>query len=124
MNPFRLPIYLLSVCLNARRCPMLLLALLPQLVFAGPGDVDLFFTNGTGANAVIFTTKIRTNDNKIYIGGTFDAFNGAFARRIARLSNSGALDTTLTTLGPEGTVIDCSPSNPTSSASSAAIFSA
>lgn len=70
-----------------------LLAWLPHTtVLAGPGDIDLSFTNGTGANAVIFTTRVRTNDNKIYIGGTFDGYNGTTIRRIARLSPSGALD--------------------------------
>ncbi len=40
------------------------LQLAPHLM-AAPGDIDLSFTNGTGANAVIFATKVRTNDNKI-----------------------------------------------------------
>lgn len=34
-------------------------------VQADPGEVDTTFRIGTGANGVIFTTKIRTNDNKI-----------------------------------------------------------
>jgi len=73
-------------------------------VLAGPGDIDLSFTNGTGANAVIFTTRVRTNDNKIYIGGTFDTYNGTVIRRIARLSPSGALDATFATAGTDGAI--------------------
>jgi len=41
---------------------VLLVGALPGRVLAGPGDIDLSFTNGTGANAVIFTTKVRTNE--------------------------------------------------------------
>jgi uncharacterized delta-60 repeat protein len=78
--------------------------LLPAPLRAAPGDVDLTFTNGTGANAVIFTTKVRTNDNKIYIGGTFDAYNGTNIKRIARLSQTGALDATFATAGTDGAV--------------------
>jgi len=73
-------------------------------VLAGPGDIDLSFTNGTGANAVIFTTRVRTNDNKIYIGGTFDGYNGTVIRRIARLSPSGALDASFATAGTDGAI--------------------
>lgn len=82
-----------------------LLAWLPHTtVLAGPGDIDLSFTNGTGANAVIFTTRVRTNDNKIYIGGTFDGYNGTTIRRIARLSPSGALDASFATAGTDGAI--------------------
>lgn len=73
-------------------------------VHADPGDVDTSFSGGTGANGVIFTTKVRTNDNKIYIGGVFDSFNGNSAKRIARLSVSGAFDTTFVTPGTESSV--------------------
>ncbi|MEN9574263.1 MAG: hypothetical protein RL514_2118 [Verrucomicrobiota bacterium] len=48
--------------------------------------------------------KVRTNDSKIYIGGVFDAYNGNSARRIARLSNGGAFDTTFVTGGAEDAV--------------------
>lgn len=66
---------------------------------ADPGDVDTTFSIGTGANGVIFATKVRTNDNKIYIGGVFDNFNGNSAKRIARLTVTGAFDTTFVTPG-------------------------
>lgn len=71
---------------------------------ADPGDVDLSFNVGTGANGVIFATKVRTNDNKIYIGGVFDLFNGNTARRIARISQTGGFDTTFATPGCESSV--------------------
>ncbi len=82
----------------------MVLALLTSPVVAAPGDVELSFTNGIWANAVIFTTKVRTNDNKIYIGGTFDGYNGTTIKRIARLSQTGALDTTFATAGTDGSV--------------------
>ena len=71
---------------------------------ADPGEVDTSFSIGTGANGVIFTTKVRTNDNKIYIGGVFDAFNGNSAKRIARLTVTGAFDTSFVTPGTESSV--------------------
>ena len=71
---------------------------------ADPGDVDTSFSIGTGANGVIFATKVRTNDNKIYIGGVFDNFNGNSAKRIARLNVTGAFDTTFVTPGTESSV--------------------
>ncbi|MEQ2007905.1 MAG: immunoglobulin domain-containing protein [Limisphaerales bacterium] len=83
----------------------LVLAASASIAVAAPGDVDLSFTNGTGANAVIFATKVRTNDNKIYIGGAFDGYNGTVIKRIARLSQTGALDTTFATAGTDGSVI-------------------
>jgi uncharacterized delta-60 repeat protein len=82
----------------------LLAGLLSAPLRAAPGDVDLSFTNGTGANAIIYATKVRTNDNKIYIGGTFDAYNGVNIKRIARLSQTGALDATFATAGTDGAV--------------------
>ena len=88
-----------------------LLALLWAMLFgivgqgqADPGEVDTSFSIGTGANGVIFTTKVRTNDNKIYIGGVFDAYNGNSAKRIARLNVTGSFDTTFITPGTESSV--------------------
>ena len=100
-----------SIAMKALRWPRhvsllcaLVVGLLTERLPAAPGDIDLTFTNGTGANAVIFTTKVRTNDNKIYIGGTFDGYNGAIIKRIARLSQTGALDVTFATDGTDGSV--------------------
>ena len=88
-----------------------LVALLVWFVSAGatvlradPGDVDLSFHSGTGPNAVVFATVARTNDDKIYIGGAFDGYNGTVARRIARLTVSGALDPAFATPGCESSV--------------------
>ncbi len=83
---------------------MLLLTALCPPALANPGDIDLSYTNGTGPNGVIFTTKVRTNDNKIYIGGVFDLFNGASARRIVRVTRTGAFDNTFITPGCESSV--------------------
>ncbi|MFA6542835.1 MAG: immunoglobulin domain-containing protein, partial [Limisphaerales bacterium] len=66
--------------------------------------MDLTFNIGTGPNGVVFATKVRTNDNKIYIGGVFDIYNGNTARRIVRLTQTGAFDTSFTTLGCESSV--------------------
>lgn len=83
---------------------LLLLATFCSRALADPGDVDLTFTNGIGPNGVVFATKVRTNDNKIYIGGVFDLYNGNSARRIVRLTRTGAFDTTFITPGCESSV--------------------
>lgn len=100
------------VALPSLRCPawrrgfaaLAVLLGVPFAAVAAPGDVDLSFTNGIGPNGQVLAVKVRTNDNKIYIGGVFDAVNGNSARRIARLSNSGAFDTTFVTGGAEDAV--------------------
>lgn len=79
-------------------------SLLTASSFAGPGDVDLSFNGGTGPNAIVYATQIRTNDDKIYIGGTFDGYNGNLSRRIARLTVTGAFDPTFATPGCESSV--------------------
>ena len=79
-------------------------SLLAASSFAGPGDVDLSFNGGTGPNAIVYATQIRTNDDKIYIGGTFDGYNGNVSRRIARLTVTGAFDPTFATPGCESSV--------------------
>ncbi|MBI5802424.1 MAG: immunoglobulin domain-containing protein [Verrucomicrobia bacterium] len=78
--------------------------LLPPAALADPGDVDTTFNSGTGPNGIVSAIKVRTNDSKIYLGGTFDFFNGTRVNRIARLSRTGALDTSFVTPGVDSTV--------------------
>ncbi len=53
------------------------------------GSVDTTFNSGgSGALSKIWTVKIQP-DNKILIGGEFQAYNGMAAKHIARLSTNG-----------------------------------
>lgn len=56
------------------------------------GTLDTSFNPGTGANNPVFSVALQPN-GKIIIGGTFTAFNGVVANRIARLNADGTLDT-------------------------------
>lgn len=57
------------------------------------GSVDTSFNSGgSGALSKIWTLKLQP-DNKILIGGEFQAYNGTAAKRIARLNTDGTLDT-------------------------------
>jgi len=66
-----------------------------SLCAQSPGDIDLSFNPGTGANSNIFTTVIQS-DGKIIIGGDFTTYNGTTINRIARLNTDGTLDNTFT----------------------------
>jgi len=56
------------------------------------GALDLTFDPGLGANNVIHSTLLLSN-NKIIIGGNFTTYNGTSVGRIARLNADGSLDT-------------------------------
>jgi uncharacterized delta-60 repeat protein len=57
------------------------------------GSLDTSFAaSGTEANDDVYAVALQTDD-KVLIGGTFTSFNGTTRNRIARLSDSGALDT-------------------------------
>lgn len=58
---------------------------------AQPGELDLSFDPGTGANAAINAVAIQS-DGKIIIGGDFTNYNGTTINRIARLNSDGSLD--------------------------------
>ncbi|MGQ2984048.1 T9SS type A sorting domain-containing protein [Flavobacterium sp.] len=56
------------------------------------GSVDTTFNSGgSGALSKIWTVKLQP-DNKILIGGEFQAYNGTAAKRIARLNTNGLLE--------------------------------
>lgn len=57
------------------------------------GTLDSTFDQGTGANERIFTSALQP-DGKIVVGGVFNAFNGMYASRIARLNADGTVDST------------------------------
>jgi len=57
------------------------------------GTLDSSFDPGTGANSLVLTTSIQSDD-KIIIGGQFTAYNGAARNKIARLNADGTLDAT------------------------------
>lgn len=56
-----------------------------------PGNLDISFNIGTGANGVVFTTVVQP-DGKIIIGGDFTSYNGTAMNRIARIHADGSLD--------------------------------
>ena len=56
------------------------------------GTLDLSASIGSGANALIRNLLISSSA-KILIGGSFSTYNGVGRNRIARLENSGAIDT-------------------------------
>jgi uncharacterized delta-60 repeat protein len=57
------------------------------------GTLDGTFNPGTGANYIIRTVTIQS-DEKIIIGGDFTYYNGTARNRIARLNADGTLDNT------------------------------
>lgn len=57
------------------------------------GTLDFSFNSGTGADNIVYSTKIQS-DGKIIIGGDFTSFNGKAINRLARLNTNGNLDTT------------------------------
>lgn len=58
------------------------------------GSLDTTFNpGGIGADARILAVRIQP-DGKILIGGDFSSYNGTSAMRIARLTTTGAIDTT------------------------------
>ncbi len=59
------------------------------------GSLDLAFNPGTGANAPVRAVR-RQDDGKVLVGGEFTEFAGQERRGLARLQETGALDTTFT----------------------------
>jgi uncharacterized delta-60 repeat protein len=56
------------------------------------GVVDSSFNPGTGANDTVYAIAVQT-DHKVLIAGAFTSVNGVGRNRIARLSDTGAVDT-------------------------------
>lgn len=69
------------------------------------GSMDLFFTPGTGANGIVYSTNIQP-DGKIIVGGAFTAFNDGSSRKyLTRLNANGTPDLTFNTgTGPDAVV--------------------
>jgi len=68
------------------------------------GDLDSAFVPWTGTGNVIYDLEILPN-NKMIIGGNFDAFDGHLINKLARLNEDGTLDLTFTiSSGPNGLV--------------------
>ena len=59
------------------------------------GSVDLTFVPGTGASGSVRAIAVQL-DGRIVIGGFFTNFNGTALNRVARLTASGAVDSTFT----------------------------
>jgi uncharacterized delta-60 repeat protein len=60
------------------------------------GTLDSSFDPGTGADSSVYAVT-EDSTGSVYIGGAFFDFNGASRRRVAKLSPTGALDTTFQT---------------------------
>jgi uncharacterized delta-60 repeat protein len=59
------------------------------------GDVDLSFNaSGSGSGGNVRVITVRSSDEKIFIGGDFDNYNGVSRNRIALLHTDGSLDET------------------------------
>lgn len=56
------------------------------------GSVDDTFNTGAGANDIVLSMAVQTNDNKILIGGNFTTVNNTNHSHIARLNADGSLD--------------------------------
>ena len=68
------------------------------------GSLDTDFNPGAGANSSVETIAIQS-DGKIFIGGSFNNFNGTLINRIVRLNADGTLDTSFDPLnGADGRV--------------------
>ena len=57
------------------------------------GNLDPTFTPGSGANGTIFSILLQPNSDEIMVGGQFTSFNNTRRLGIARLFNSGWVDT-------------------------------
>ena len=55
--------------------------------------IDIGFSNGDGANGIVYSNSIQS-DGKIIIGGNFTSYNGIARNYIARLNADGSLDGT------------------------------
>ncbi|RZJ64303.1 MAG: hypothetical protein EOO45_18960, partial [Flavobacterium sp.] len=63
------------------------------------GTLDTSFNAGNSANGAINAVAL-TNDGKIIVGGGFTTFNGISTKFVARLNNTGTVDTTFNTFIP------------------------
>ena len=57
------------------------------------GTIDTTFNTGVGFNSTVESIDIQS-DGKIVVGGGFTTYSGSVATRLARLNDSGSLDTT------------------------------
>jgi len=57
------------------------------------GSLDATFDPGSGANNIIYSLAIQTDD-QILIGGNFTSYDGTARNRIARINADGSLDAT------------------------------
>ena len=57
-----------------------------------PGELDLSFDPGDGADGIVFAVALQT-DGKILMGGGFSDYDGTARNGIARLNEDGSLDT-------------------------------
>ena len=57
------------------------------------GSKDTSFNIGTGFNFNVYAINIDTINQKIYVGGDFDTFNGLIQNALVRLNMNGSKDT-------------------------------
>lgn len=77
----------------------------------GTGTIDSGFSIGTGFDSnVTSIAPLNDGSGRIYVGGSFAAFNGASASRIARLNPDGTLDASFSAgMGFDGAVTGIAP---------------
>ncbi len=66
------------------------------VVYNSDGSVDSTFDSGTGASSTIYASAVQA-DGKVLIGGSFTTYNGVTATRAARLTVTGAVDSSFNT---------------------------
>lgn len=66
----------------------------PAIISAADGDVDPTFKSDVTENNGTINTVVVQPDNKILVGGFFEAFGGRARRGLARLNADGTLDLT------------------------------
>lgn len=57
------------------------------------GSIDNSFNSGTGADSTVYAIALDPSGN-VFVGGSFQNFNGVSRRRFAKLTPNGALDST------------------------------
>jgi len=67
--------------------------LAPVISAAQPGNIDLSFNPGTGADGYsIEAIAVQPTDGRIIVGGAFGSFNGTTCNNLVRLEQSGDVD--------------------------------
>ena len=90
-KPVGLPLWLKSKWSMKTHFLLLSIIFCASLGFAAPGDIDLTFNPGTGANQQVHAMALGSN-GVIYVAGEFTTLNNTQRVRIGRLLSDGTVD--------------------------------